>query len=466
MLYATLKRASVPVKLQIGKGRNHGYNDRALLTEFFDAQLKPKVDSQPTPKASLRPTLSREKRAGLVLPAALPFQHWTLPDERPAAAPQPPPDFKSGQRLEWEGWRFTWSLRVREGLVLQDVSFRGRKILNYAGLAEIFVAYDQGAQSVDFAIRHSGYGPLPLLPGVDCASGNWCKAFDAEGKAPAAPAPAVVLMHEEKTGPNYLGMFGRVPGKMLVLWSTMCFSYPDDPDGYIYLIRWKFRDDGTLMPEVGVTGAPRHLAQGDTSAVGALVGKDLLDHKVFAESHVHNYLFRLDFAIDGAENNVAEEFNWQREPGGQRGQLANCTWTPLVEETGRSCNAATFRSWRVVNRNSRNALGHPRSYQLIPGNTGVYRSEKQPSTQADLWVTLYKPGEFAYSAVDPRTTLQALPKYVDGESVEGKNVVIWYWLGFHHFPRTEDFLHQPVVWQGFELMPRDFLDSSPLKPDK
>src|SRR5205814_9199192 len=125
----------------------------------------------------------------------------------------------------------------------------------------------------------------------------------------------------------------RVPGKMLVLWTTTCFSYPDDPDGYIYLIRYKFRDDGTLMPEVGVTGAPRHLGQGDTSAVGALVGKDLMDHKVFAESHVHNYLFRLDFAIDGAETNVVEEFNWQQDG---KGQKAGCSWTPTGKGTGRS----------------------------------------------------------------------------------------------------------------------------------
>jgi acetyl esterase/lipase len=465
LLYATLKRASVPVKLQIGKGRNHGYNDRAVLTEFLDEQLKT-AKVPPLPKVSLRPTLSREKRSGLVLPAALPFKHWTLPDEGPAGPPQPPPDPKTGHRVEWEGWSFNWSLRTREGLVLQDVSFQGRKILKYAGLAEIFVAYDQGAQSVDFAIRHSGYGPLALLPGIDCASGNWCKSFDAEGKPPAAPGQTVVLMHEEKTGPNYLGMFGRVPGKMLVLWSTMCFSYPDDPDGYIYIIRWRFRDDGTLMPEVGVTGAPRHLAQGNTSSVGALVGKDLLDHKVFAESHVHNYLFRLDFAIDGADDNAVEEFNWQREQGGNRGQQARCLWTPITEETGRPCNAETFRSWRVVNRNSRNALGHARSYQLVPGNTGVYRSEKQPATQADLWVTLAKPTEFSYSTVDSRTSLQALPTYVNGESVEGKSAVLWYWLGFHHFPRAEDFLHQPAVWQSFELMPRDFLDSSPLKPDQ
>ena len=102
---------------------------------------------------------------------------------------------------------------------------------------------------------------------------------------------------------------------------------------------------------IKVTDGIIHLGQGDTSAVGALVGKDLMDHKVFAESHVHNYLFRLDFAIDGAENNVVEEFNWLKEGGG-KGQQASCSWTPIVKETGRSCNAETFRSWRVVNPNS------------------------------------------------------------------------------------------------------------------
>jgi primary-amine oxidase len=468
LLYKGLKRFDASVQLQIGKGGKHGYNDLKVLGEFMDKHLKAGNANvpAPTPKPPLRAALSREKREGLILPAALPLKGWTLPDEGPAKAPEPPPDFKSGHRVDWEGWRFNWALRTREGLVLQDVSFRGRSILKFAGLAEIFVAYDQGAQSIDLAIRHSNYGPLPLAQGIDCSSATWCKAYDAEGKDPAGGAPAVVLMHEEKSGPNYLGMFGRVRGKMLVLWSTMCFSFPDDPDGYVYLIRWKFRDDGTMMPEVGVTGAPRHLRKGETSAVGALVGKDLMDHNVFAESHVHNYLFRLDFDIDQAGSHVVEEFNWRKEPVSAKGQQARCTWTPIGRETGRSCNAETFRSWRVVNRNSRNALGHPRSYQLIPGNTGVYRSDKQPATQSDLWVTVYKPDEFAYSSVDPRPTLQALPGFVDGESVEGKNVVVWYWLGFHHFPRSEDWLHQPVVWKGFELMPRDFLDSSPLVPEE
>ena len=45
-------------------------------------------------------------------------------------------------------------------------------------------------------------------------------------------------------------------------------------------------------------------------------------------------------------------------------------------------------------------------------------------------------------------------------------MVLWYWLSLHHFPRSEDWLHQPMIWKSFELMPRDFLDESPLKPEK
>src|SRR5262245_61645028 len=49
-----------------------------------------------------------------------------------------------GTTVQWEGWRFNWSLRSVEGLVLTDVYFRGRKVLNYAGIAELLTAYDQG----------------------------------------------------------------------------------------------------------------------------------------------------------------------------------------------------------------------------------------------------------------------------------------------------------------------------------
>jgi primary-amine oxidase len=398
---------------------------------------------------------------GLAVLAALMLFSGPAGSQKKQAAPAP----KDGTSVKWHGWSFKWSLRRTEGLVLSDVYFRGRKVLKYAGIAEIFTIYDQGEpRPVDFDQNGLGEPRVPIVPGVDCSSGKWCKVFDARGKDASKGGVPQVMMHEERTGPSYLGQFGRVPGKMLVLWSAGHF--PGPPDGYTFIIRWKFRDDGTLIPEIGATGVPQHLATGDTSPTGAWIGVSDRKEKVFAPSHVHHFLYRLDFDVDGEENTV-EEFNWEKDKTDPR--KARCSWTPILKETGRPCNPETFRSWRVVNNKSRNALGHPRSYQLIPGNTGIFRgqhADKELATHFDLWVTRYKPSEFPRSRSDARSALTALPTYADGESVTDKDVVLWYWVGFHHFPRTEDWVHQPVVWKSFELMPRDFLDGSPLKPEK
>jgi primary-amine oxidase len=372
------------------------------------------------------------------------------------------PDARDGRHVEWEGWQFTWAVRPLEGLVLTHVHFHGRQVLKYAGIAEIFTPYDQGKpRPLDLLQNGLGEPKAPVVPGIDCSSGEWCKVYDVKGREPAGGAPAMVMMHEERTGPNYLGQHGRAPGKTLVLWSAGRFA--GGLDGYTFVVRWKFRDDGTLIPEVGATGVPQHLTTGDSSPFGTFIGLNTKKEKVFAPAHVHNVLYRFDFAIDGEQNTV-EEFNWERDrtnPG-----KARCTWTPIVKETGRPCNPETFRSWRVVNYGSKNALGHPRSYQLLPGSTGIFRgnaSEKELSTQADLWVTRYKPNEWPRSDKDGRTAMEALAKYADGESVENQALVVWYWLCMHHLPRTEDWRLQPMVWKSFELMPRDFLDASPLR---
>jgi primary-amine oxidase len=377
--------------------------------------------------------------------------------EFPAAA-------ADGTSVKWEGWTFNWSVNRVHGLVLTDVHYRGRKVLKYAGIAEIFTVYDQGEpRPIDLDQNGLGEPRMPIVPGVDCSSGDWCKVFDARGKEVTKGA-GMVMMHQERTGPNYLGQFGRVPGKTLVLWSAGRFSGGDD--GYTFVVRWKFRDDGTLIPEVGATGVPQHLATGDTSSTGAFIGLNKAKEKVFAPSHIHAFLYRLDFDVDGEENSV-EEFNWEKDRTDSK--KAHCTWTPIRKETGRKCNPETFRSWRVVNNKSKNSQGHPRSYQLLPGNTGVFRGQSgawEKATHADLWVTRHKAKEMPRTPADPRSALAALPRYADGESVENKDVVLWYWLCFHHFPRSEDWVHQPMMWKSFELMPRDFLDGSPLKPGK
>jgi len=371
--------------------------------------------------------------------------------EKPGAA-EPAAIPKTGQRVTWEGWTFTWSIHPRAGLVLRDVSFRGRKVLKYAGLAEIFVPYDRGQpRPTDFG---NGIAKQmeELLPGQDCVPGSLrCQAFDRQGKE---EGKRFVMLHEESTGLSYKGNRGRAYGKKLTLWNVYNLA------GYHYINRWTFRDDGCLMPEMGLTGSLNHTGIGDVSRHGSVVGKTARGDKVFAPSHVHNIYYCLDFDIDGPDNNVVEEFNYRQD---ERGSLSGQhSWTPILKESARQWSAANFRSWRVVNRNSKNALGLPRSYELLPGGNGIFRGgTTEEFAQAELWVTQYHANEYP---VEKRALKAALPSYLNEESIDGQDVVVWYVLHIHHIPRTEDWPAMPVDWVGFTLKPRDFLDSSPVTP--
>src|SRR6516162_3750956 len=64
--------------------------------------------------------------------------------ERAAVGAPKERDPKAGQHVDWEGWAFNWSIHPRQGLVITDVHFRGKKVLKHAGLAEIFVPYNRG----------------------------------------------------------------------------------------------------------------------------------------------------------------------------------------------------------------------------------------------------------------------------------------------------------------------------------
>ena len=416
---------------------------------------------------------------------ALPQEPPPDPKTAQRVDPEPPPDPKAGQRVEWEGWSFRWSVRKMEGLVLTDVAYRGRPVLNYAGVAEALVGYAHGELTRDLSFPKEGFGinMEELLPGKDCYPGASCKAFNAQGKE---EGKRLVMMHEEPLGLNYFGQAGRDHGKMLVLWSMARFPGPGG--GYVYILRWRFRNDGSLLPEVLATGAlqfpqskdfpwnAEQIKQGRGPLVG-LKPKELdkdadpyvaslkVGDQVHSPSHVHSFIFRLAFAVDGPEHNAVEEYNYQ--PDAPDSIFFKGQWTRIKQEAGRSLNPRTFRSWRVVNLRSKNALGNPRSYELCPGGGGFYRgSPKEAVLQSDLWVTRYHADEFPFSSADKRRTADALPTYLNGESVDGRKVVLWYVLSLHHEPRTEDWFPMPAARAGFELRPRDFLDASPLQPDK
>jgi primary-amine oxidase len=306
------------------------------------------------------------------------------------------------------------------------VTYGGKAVLKHAALAEIFVPYHPGRPRPEDSVDGMGTHLAELLPGKDCIPGTVCAMFDAEG---GTTGKRVVAMHEESAGLVYMGEAGRAYGKMLVLWCSSRLG------GYTYLIRWRFRDDGMLMPEVGLTGKLEHSRIADASPQGSIIDREEGGGTRFAPSHVHNFYYRLDFDIDGPANDVVEEFTHRQVRPGQSLDSED-TWTPLLRETSRA----------------------------LDGN-GVFRgSSSEAFAQADLWAVRARQREFPLSAADGRTVKQALPTYVNGETLDGQDVAVWYAMHVHHQPRSEDWPAMPVEWAGFTLMPRDFLDRSPLAP--
>ena len=382
---------------------------------------------------------------------------------------QAPPSQIEGHEVEWEGWKFKWQVREIEGLVLTDVYFDKKKVLKYIGLAEIYVPYATGSpRPVDFTLGGFKANPMPIEMERDCYAKGSCKPLNKDG-SPASGKFADVMIHDEETGFAYAGAAGRAPGKMLVLWSMCHFPGPGDGvnnDGYTYVIRWKFFNDGRIRAEVGATGGLQHLNIDKNKARGVFVGKDSKGERVFGPSHVHNFYFRVDLDIDG-EKNVAQELNYENDKTNP--MKSRALWSKIEKEGGFNTNPKTFRSWRVLNPNSLNAQGRPRSYQIMSNSGGSWRDGDKFGNgilKYDILFTKFRDNEIPYSSVDATRSLIALNNYMNREKLDKEDIVIWNRVSFMHLPRSEDWPAQPIVWHGFDLLPRDFLDASPLEVTK
>jgi primary-amine oxidase len=228
-----------------------------------------------------------------------------------------------------------------------------------------------------------------------------------------------------------------------------------------------------------VSAAPKHA---DVKGYSELVAPQLK-----APIHQHFFNFRLDFDVDGTENEVyevenrtvptgpagfsphAEPSEDTPNPGGnafyaEERQLAS------EQEAQRLINPLDGRYWKVTNPTKTNRLGNDVGYRIEPYEN--VKAAQQPDSSVirrsgfvknHLWVTphdedeRFPAGDYPNQAEGP----EGLPVWTEADrDLDGEDLVVWYTLGKNHVTRPEDWPVLPVQMANVKLTPDNFFDRS------
>lgn len=320
-------------------------------------------------------------------------------------------------------WRVTFGHDPKHGLFVRFADFRRGpnepwlRVLYDARVSETFVPYDQNGSR----FYESNYTDLiPVVPADLGACGQ--KADDYVVKEIRERGPIWKYYSQVRRG-HELWLWGG--------WSAV---------NYNYIIRYHFRDDGSIGFRIGATA--RNLPS--------------MPWRV----HSHTALWRVDIDLGGAAHDSVKVhrhhettgFTWADVTtdlynGGTEGWL---DWNPLQ-----------FTMLNIEDTQLKNEFDRNISYDFMVMRTGSPR-HVEPFAHHDFAVTNYRWGEMYYPD---------LPSYLQpGQSINDRDVVVWYASPGLHMPRTEDGIPPAptgsalLMWSGFDLKPRNLFNGTPLYP--
>jgi hypothetical protein len=365
-------------------------------------------------------------------------------------------EFPTGGPVE-TAWKVHWAQATSRGLYITGAWFkRGpaepwTKVLGDTRVSDIFVPYHghkyPGFESTRFWDLSTSSYAFELMPATQA---------DAGPHGQLLGDPPLVVKEVRDRGVIWKdSLTGRTRrGQELVLWGTLKAA------NYAYIMQYGFRDDGVVACRIGATSRNYPSAP--------------------LESHVHNAMWRIDIDVDGPDHNTPYlMMHKSPRPGGHPAQ---CEDRHVLFNGGKEGYAdwkpEEFTMLHVVNRRRTNIRGEHRGYDLMPirmGTGRAYGGGYEDCTLHDFYVT-----RSPHADGKPDTELDfklLLTKYINGESIENTDVVLWYLGSMHHEPRSEDgkFVRDKegnyyfegvthVMWGGFDLVPRNFFDQTPLFP--
>jgi primary-amine oxidase len=407
-------------------------------------------------------------------------------DLKPISISQPDgPSFTvDGNLVRWQRWQLRVSFDPHEGLVLHEVAYeddgRLRPVLHRASIAEMVVPYGDAGPlhgwKNAFDAGEWGLGRLtqPLALGCDCVGEvRYLDATLANEQGAPWVIENAICMHEEDYGILWKHV-DLSSGRSDVRRSRrLVLSFISTVGNYDYGFYWYLYLDGNIQLEVKLTGivSPMAIEPGTQPEFANVVAEG-----VAAPHHQHLFCARLDFDVDGCVNEVHEVDAEPLPPGPDNPWMnafrAKATRLDTEQRAQREIDPTRSRTWQIANPQSRNGLGQPVAYRLVPATTTptLFAHADSPIgkragfARHNLWVTPYDDGErrAAGDYVNQHEGGDGLPRWTaQDRSLVDADVVVWYTFGVTHFVRPEDWPVMPVEYCGFLLTPFGFFDRNP-----
>ncbi len=412
-----------------------------------------------------------------------------MPKPVEISAPQGSNLSVSGGEVRWDNWSFHVRLDPRLGSVLSLIRYSdhgtARDIAYQMSASEMFVPYMDPVATWSFRgymdIGEYGFGLLAtqLRPGRDCpGSASFLDMTIADTRGQPVGLKGVVCLFERPTGDPLWRHDEAVNGTFEMRANTeLVVRMAPVVGNYDYLVDYVFNRAGDIDVRLGAYGIDETKGVASSTLTDPTAAADtaygtLIAKRLIAVNHDHYMAFRIDMDVDGTDNRLVEDRIVPRRisADGPRRSLWQVESHPLAIEgpVTTPLNAAQFR---VESASRRNAQGYPTGYQLEPGHTDTSILAPDDPIQVragfsayTLWSSAYAPGEHFAAGAYPNENPDAdgLPKWVAAKRpIDGRDLVLWYTIGFRHVPRAEDWPAMPGLWHGFRLRPFNFFDRSP-----
>ncbi|KAL7622590.1 peroxisomal copper amine oxidase [Parahypoxylon ruwenzoriense] len=398
----------------------------------------------------------------------------------------------NGREIQWQNWKFHIGFNYREGIVFNDITYNDkgaiRPIFYRLSLAEMVVPYGnpehphQRKHAFDLGEYGAGYMTNSLTLGCDCkGSIHYLDADFPTRSGGVHTIKNAICIHEEDSGILFKHSDFRDQSVIVTRGRKLVIQQIFTAANYEYAVQWIFHQDGTIQPEIKLTGILNTYSMNpdeDTKGWGTQVYPG-----VNAHNHQHLFCLRVDPNVDGPNNTVfmADALPSDAPVGSPENYYGNAFYAKRtkLDTTGKAAtdyNGATSRTWEICNTSKLHPYSKkPASYKLVsrevPGllpKEGSLVWKRAGFARHAVFVTKYRDDQLWPAGRHvPQTSGEpsfGLPEWVgDGtESIENTDVVLWHTFGVVHIPAPEDFPVMPVEPITLLLRPRNFFSNNPV----